>query len=313
MQNCLVTGGAGFIGSHLAQALVDRGCRVTVLDNLSTGKIENMAGFRDRIEFVEGTLTDPETVRRVCTGRDVVFHEAALASVPRSVVDPIASNANNIDGTLNLLWAAKEAGVGRVVYAASSSAYGDSEELPKREDMPSAPMSPYAVTKYVGELYCAVFSSLYGLSTVGLRYFNVFGPRQDPESQYAAVIPIFITRLLRDEAPLIHGDGGQSRDFTYIDNVVHANLLAGEAADPGGATVNVACGDRFTLLELYAEIARLLESAIEPVHGPARAGDVRHSQAAIDRARDLIGFRPVVGFTEGLRLTVDWYRDQWGK
>ena len=313
MQNCLVTGGAGFIGSHLAQALVDRGCRVTVLDNLSTGKIENMAGFRDRIEFVEGTLTDPETVRRVCTGRDVVFHEAALASVPRSVVDPIASNANNIDGTLNLLWAAKEAGVGRVVYAASSSAYGDSEELPKREDMPSAPMSPYAVTKYVGELYCAVFSSLYGLSTVGLRYFNVFGPRQDPESQYAAVIPIFITRLLRDEAPLIHGDGGQSRDFTYIDNVVHANLLAGEAADPGGATINVACGDRFTLLELYAEIARLLESAIEPVHGPARAGDVRHSQAAIDRARDLIGFRPVVGFTEGLRLTVDWYRDQWGK
>jgi len=313
VQNCLVTGGAGFIGSHLAQALVDRGCRVTVLDNLSTGKIENMAGFRDRIEFVEGTLTDPETVRRVCTGRDVVFHEAALASVPRSVVDPIASNANNIDGTLNLLWAAKEAGVGRVVYAASSSAYGDSEELPKREDMPSAPMSPYAVTKYVGELYCAVFSSLYGLSTVGLRYFNVFGPRQDPESQYAAVIPIFITRLLRDEAPLIHGDGGQSRDFTYIDNVVHANLLAGEAADPGGATVNVACGDRFTLLELYAEIARLLESAIEPVHGPARAGDVRHSQAAIDRARDLIGFRPVVGFTEGLRLTVDWYRDQWGK
>jgi nucleoside-diphosphate-sugar epimerase len=310
MKHCLVTGGAGFIGSHLTAALVARGDRVTVLDNLSTGKLANLATVRDAITFVEGSITDPETARRCCEGVDVVFHQAALASVPRSVDDPLTSHLHNVDGTLNLLVAARDAGVKRLVYAASSSAYGDSPSLPKREDMRYDPMSPYAVQKYVGELYLAVFARLYGLSCVGLRYFNVFGPRQDPRSQYAAVVPIFITRLLAGEAPVINGDGTFSRDFTYIDNVVHANLCAAEAPDPGGRTVNVACGDRFSLNELYTLIQRHAGSDLPAIHGPARAGDVPHSQADISLAREVIGYEPQVDFTTGLARTVAWYREQ---
>ncbi|MBC8422548.1 SDR family oxidoreductase [bacterium] len=310
MQKALVTGGAGFIGSHLAAALVERGVEVTVLDNLSTGKLENMAGFRDRVRFVEGSITDADTLRDCCAGVDVVFHEAALASVPRSVDDPFNSNLHNIDGTLQVLIAARDAGVKRLVYAASSSAYGDSASLPKREDMPSAPMSPYAVQKYVGELYLKVFADLYGLSSVGLRYFNVFGPRQDPASQYAAVVPIFITKVLAGEAPTINGDGSYSRDFTYIDNVVHANMCAAEAPDPGGVTVNAACGDRFTLNELYEAIQDCAGCRVDPVYGPARVGDVPHSQADISLAREVIGYEPQVDFTTGLSRTVAWYQEQ---
>jgi nucleoside-diphosphate-sugar epimerase len=222
----------------------------------------------------------------------------------------VASNEANVTGTLNVLWAAKEAGVRRVIYAASSSVYGDTEELPKHEGMVPRPLSPYAVSKHVGELYCAVFDRLYGLSTLGLRYFNVFGPRQDPQSQYAAVVPLFITRLLRGEAPLIHGDGGQSRDFTYIRNVVEANLAAARASAPGGRTVNVACGDRISINELCRILAELTGSGVEPVHGPARPGDVRHSQADIALARELLGFEPLVDMRTGLAETVAWYRAQ---
>jgi len=312
MKKCLVTGGAGFIGSHIVDALLKRGCSVTVLDNLSTGKIENMAGFIDRIEFVEGSVTDIDTVHKCCAGVDVIFHEAALASVPRSIADPLAANFNNVDGTLNVLWAAKEAGVGRVVYAASSSAYGDTEVLPKTEDLPAQPLSPYAITKYAGELYCEVFNRIYGLSTVGLRYFNVFGPRQDPQSQYAAVIPIFITNLLQGKAPTIHGDGEQSRDFTFIENVVSANMLAATAQDPLGITMNVACGDRVTLNELYGIIKSELGSSIEPIHGPPRAGDVMHSQADISLADEKLAYRPLVDFSDGLATTVAWYQANQG-
>ncbi|MBU0743331.1 SDR family oxidoreductase [bacterium] len=310
MQKALVTGGAGFIGSHLAAALVERGWDVTVLDNLSTGKLANMDTFRDRVRFVEGSIADAATVQDCCRGVDVVFHQAALASVPRSVDDPFTSNLHNIDGTLQVLLAARDAGVKRLVYAASSSAYGDSPTLPKREDMPSAPMSPYAVQKYVGELYLKVFADLYGLSSVGLRYFNVFGPRQDPTSQYAAVVPIFITKLLAGESPTVNGDGSYSRDFTYIDNVVHANMCAAEAPDPGGITVNIACGDRFTLNELYEAIQEFVGTRLEPMHGPARTGDVPHSQADIALAREVIGYTPQIDFTTGLSRTVAWYKEQ---
>lgn len=309
MTRCLVTGGAGFIGSHLAHALVEKGWDVRVLDNFSTGKPENMDAFRDRVDFVEGSVTDMETARRCCEGVDVVFHQAALASVPRSVEDPLTSNFHNVDGTLTMLLAARDAGVKRFVYAASSSAYGDSEELPKREDMAYEPLSPYAVNKYVGELYLKVFDRLYGLSAVGLRYFNVFGPRQDPASQYAAVIPIFITRMLAGKAPLINGDGSFSRDFTYIDNVVHANICAAEAAAPGGRTVNVACGDRFSLNELVKHINTHAGTDIAPEYGPVRAGDVPHSQADISLAREVLDYEPQISFEEGLARTVAWYRE----
>ena len=312
MTRCLVTGGAGFIGSHLAHALVEKGWDVRILDNFSTGKPQNMDGFRDRVDFVEGSITDMETAKRCCDGVEVVFHQAALASVPRSVEDPLTSNFHNVDGTLTMLMAARDAGVKRFVYAASSSAYGDSEALPKREDMPYGPLSPYAVNKYVGELYLKVFDRLYGLSTVGLRYFNVFGPRQDPKSQYAAVIPIFITRMLRGEKPLINGDGSFSRDFTFIANVVHANICAATAEDTGGRTVNVACGDRFSLNELVRHINTHAGTSIEPEYGPVRAGDVPHSQADITLARRVLGYEPQVSFEEGLARTVAWYRENLG-
>ena len=304
----LVTGGAGFIGSNIVEALARRGDSVVVLDNLSTGKRENLESFADRVTLVEGSITDLPSVRNAMRDVDYVLHEAALASVQRSVDDPLTSNDVNVKGTLNVLVAARDAGVKRVVYAASSSAYGDTEELPKREDMPSNPQSPYALQKWVGEHYCRVFSDLYGLDTVALRYFNVFGPRQDPSSHYAAVIPIFVTRLLAKTPPTIYGDGEQSRDFTFIDNVVSANLKACEGGPKGGAVVNVACGARFTLNELYRHLGNLIGSDVEPVYEEPRAGDVRHSMADVSRARALLSWQPEVEFHDGLERTVEWYR-----
>jgi len=304
----LVTGGAGFIGSHIVQELVRRGERVRVLDNFSTGRRENIAPFLEHIELVEGDLRDLPTVRRAVEGVDYVLHQAALASVPRSVADPLASNAANVTGTLYLLVAARDAEVKRVVYSASSSVYGDSPTLPKQEDMPTAPKSPYAVSKLAGEHYCRAFTEVYGLETVSLRYFNVFGPRQDPASQYAAVVPLFITAMLRGEPPTVHGDGLQSRDFTYVANVVHANLLATTAPGVAGRVFNIACGQRYTLLDLIAILNEIMDAHITPVHTDPRPGDVRHSLADITAAQEALGYRADVDFNEGLRRTVAWYR-----
>lgn len=310
MSKYLVTGGAGFIGSHLARHLVDDGHDVTILDNLSTGRRENFADLTDQLRFVEGSITDIETVRECCRGVDCVFHQAALPSVPRSVADPLTSDEHNIGGTLRVFWGAHQEGVRRVVYAASSSIYGDTEELPKHEGMQPKPMSPYAVNKRVSELYGAVFNDLYGLSTIGLRYFNVFGPRQDPNSQYAAVVPKFITALLKGDAPIIHGDGDQSRDFSFIQNVVEANVAAGAADDrAGGRSYNVALGGRITVNALYARIAELIGTDIKPVHDESRAGDVRHSQAAVELAREYLDYQGRVSVDEGLRQTVAWYQN----
>jgi UDP-glucose 4-epimerase len=307
MAKVLITGGAGFIGSHIAAALVQAGDEVRILDDFSTGFQSNVeAAGVDKV--FRASVVDLDRVREAVEGCDYVFHEAALASVPRSVKDPLSSNAVNVSGTLNVLVASRDAGVKRVIYAASSSAYGDSEVLPKVETMRERPKSPYAVAKLAGEQYVSVFAQVYGMQTLAIRYFNVFGPRQDPDSPYAAVIPIFLDSLLKGEAPTIHGDGEQSRDFTYVENVVHANLLALRAPKLSGEVVNVALGDRVTLNELYARLAKLAGSEIEPVHGPVRTGDVRHSQADISRARELLDYEAQVPFDEGLRRTVEWYR-----
>jgi nucleoside-diphosphate-sugar epimerase len=308
MKKCLVTGGAGFIGSHITAELVNRGCEVTVFDNLSTGKLENMESFINDVNFVQGSITDIELLNETFKGVDTIFHQAALASVPRSVDDPLTSNEHNVNGTLNVLVAARDAEVSRVVYAASSSAYGDSDVLPKVETMMSKPMSPYAVNKYVGELYLKVFNDIYGLSTIGLRYFNVFGERQDPQSQYAAVLPLFITQLLAGKTPVINGDGTYSRDFTYVGNVVQANMLAAQVENPDGAVVNIALGDRISLNQLYDSISELLEIDKSPIHAEARIGDVPHSQADISLAHKLLGYEPVVSFKQGLEQTVNWYK-----
>lgn len=310
MAKYLVTGGAGFIGSHLSRELVRLGHDVVVLDNLSTGKIENIKDLLENIRFVEGSITDLDTVMDCCQGVDCVFHQAALPSVPRSVNDPLTSDEHNIGGTLRVFWGAHQSGVRRVVYAASSSVYGDTKELPKHEGMQPTPMSPYAVNKRVSELYGAVFNNLYGLSTIGLRYFNVFGPRQDPNSQYAAVVPKFITQFLDKEPPTIHGDGLQSRDFTYIDNVVEANIAACSAGgDAGGRSYNVALGGRITVTDLCLKIRDYLGSDIDPIHEETRAGDVRHSQADISLARKFLGYEGNIDLDEGLRRTVQWYVD----
>lgn len=306
----LVTGGAGFIGSHLVEALLARGQRVRVLDNFSTGSPANLAAVRDDVEIIDGDITDPETVRSAMRDVSVVYHQAALASVPRSVADPVATHRACADGTLNVLLAARDEGVRRVVYAASSSAYGNSERLPKRESDPTNPLSPYAVAKLTGEHYCAAFSNVYGLETVRLRYFNVFGPRQPPDSPYAAVIPRFIRALLAGDSPRIHGDGRQSRDFTYIDNVVQANLLAATAPGVGGRVYNVACGGRISLLELVARLNGLLGTDIVPIHEAPRPGDVKHSEADISRARAELGYRPIIDIEEGLQRCIAWYSEE---
>lgn len=308
MRSFLVTGGAGFIGSHIAQALVTRGDRVRVLDNLSTGRRENMADFLDQIEFFEADLLDADAVVRAVDGVDCVFHQAALASVPLSVEDPLASHAACVTGTVGLLDAARRAGVRRVVYAASSSAYGDQPTSAKRETDLPAPISPYGAAKLASEFYCQAFAATYGLETVAIRYFNVFGPRQDPDSPYSAVIPLFLTALLDGRRPTVYGDGGQSRDFTYVGNVVDANLLAADVEGVAGRVLNAANGRATSLLELLDVLGRLLEIDVEPIFEPPRIGDVRESLADITQARTLLGYEPKVGFEEGLRRSIAYYR-----
>jgi len=312
MEKFLVTGGAGFIGSNLCKRLVAEGCFVRVVDNLLTGKRSNLASVMDKIEFVEGDMGVPEVARSVVKGIDVVLHEGALPSVPRSVDDPAATHRHCVDATFTLLLAARDARVKRFVYAASSSAYGDTPTLPKVETMRPDPLSPYAVGKLVGEHYCSVFAKVFGLETISLRYFNVFGPQQDPASQYAAAIPAFVTAILRSSPPTIYGDGEQSRDFTYVDNVVHANLLAARAKETAGQVINVACGEAVTVNEIIGMINRLLGKKVRPKYEPARPGDVKHSLADITAARELIGFEPVVLFREGLEKSIDWYRRNLG-
>ena len=315
MARYLVTGGAGFIGSHLVEALLVRGDDVRVVDNLSTGTRSNLeaattaaraAGAVGTPEFVAGDLADLAVATAAVAGRDYVLHQAAIPSVPRSVADPVSSNRANIDATLNLLVAARDAGVKRLVFAGSSSVYGDAAELPKREDMPTRPLSPYALQKLVGEQYLALFTSLYGLDTVSTRYFNVFGPRQDPSSPYSGVISLFVRAALDGTAPTIHGDGGQTRDFTYVANTVDGVLRAAVAPGVAGEVINVATSGRVSLNQLWSEVQRLLGTSLTAVYGPPRAGDVRDSQAAIEKASRLLGYQPTVTFDEGLRRTVAW-------
>ncbi len=304
----LVTGGAGFIGSNLVETLVRRGGRARVLDDFSSGSPENLAPVRDRVEVQEGDIRDAAALARAMRGVEVVIHLAARPSVPRSIEDPLGSQDVNARGTLQVLVAAREAGVRRVVYAASSSAYGDAPTLPKVETMIPSPKSPYAVDKLTGEYLCQVFHAVHGLETVALRYFNVFGPRQTPDSPYAAAVPRFISRILAGEAPVVYGDGEQSRDFTYVDNVVAATLLATTAPGAPGRIFNVGCGERITLNRLINEIASLLGRAVTISYAPERAGDVRHSLADITAARTVLGYTPAVGVRDGLQRTLDWHR-----
>lgn len=306
----LVTGGAGFIGGHLTRKLLELGHTVRVIDNLSTGKRENLTDVIDKITFIEGDITDAETTRRAVDGVDYVLHQAALPSVPRSVRDPLTSDFHNTHGTLQVLVAARDAGVKRVVQACSSSAYGDTPTLPKVETMKRSPLSPYACSKAAGEMYGCAFYSTYGLEYVGLRYFNVFGPRQDPTSQYAAVIPKFITAYMRGEPSTVFGDGKQSRDFAFIDNVVQANLKACTAPDAPGKIFNIACGERTDLLRVIDLLGEIFGGRIEPRFEPARPGDVKHSLADIALAQKILGYEPEVLFAEGLQRTVEWYRAQ---
>jgi nucleoside-diphosphate-sugar epimerase len=305
----LVTGAAGFIGRSIAAALLSRGDSVRGVDSLLTGKRANLVGL-EAMEFIEGDLNDPETCRKACAGVEIVFHEAALASVPRSVADPVTTNANCVDATVNLLIAARAAGVRRVIYAGSSSVYGDTPTLPKHEQMLPQPQSPYAVAKLAAEHYMGSFAHVYGLQTVTLRYFNVFGPYQDPTSHYSGVLAIFCRKMLAGEQPTIYGDGEQSRDFTFIENVVKGNLLAASAPAEkvAGKMMNLATGAGITLNETFKILRELTGYRGEPAHAEPRAGDVRHSLADIRLAEDLLGYRPVVDFREGLRRTVEWYR-----
>ena len=307
MAHYLVTGGAGFIGSHLSEALVHRGHRVRVVDNLITGKRRNLDHLPG-VEFVEGDLADAATAAAVVQGVDYVLHQAAIPSVPRSVKDPITSNRANVDASLNILVAARDAGVKRLVYAGSSSAYGDTPTLPKREDMATNPLSPYALQKLVAEQYCQLFTRLYGLETVTIRYFNVFGPRQDPGSPYSGVISLFATALIEGTQPIIYGDGEQTRDFTYIANVVDGVLRAAETPGAAGEVINVATGGRVSLNHLLHTMNGIVGSRIEAIYKEPRAGDVRDSQADITKARTLLGYAPLVELEEGLRATLEWCR-----
>jgi UDP-glucose 4-epimerase len=305
----LVTGGGGFIGSHLVDRLLELGHAVRVLDNFSTGHRANLRRTLAHIELIEGDLRDPDTVRRAMQSAEIVLHQGALPSVPRSVNDPRTSNAVNVEGTLNVLLAARDAGVRRVVVASSSSVYGDTPTLPKVETMPPTPRSPYAISKLAAEQYTCAFAPLYGLETVALRYFNVFGPRQDPTSQYAGVIALFCTAALHGRPYTLQGDGLQSRDFTYVDNAVQANILAATAPDVAGQVFNIACGQRITLLDMVAILNRLIGRDLPIEYGPPRAGDVRHSLADIGRAQQLLGYAPAVDVAEGLARTLAWYRE----
>jgi nucleoside-diphosphate-sugar epimerase len=308
----MVTGGAGFIGSNLTEALLKKGHQVRVLDNFSTGKRENLIFEKQdpSLEIIDGDIRDLETCQKVTKGVHYVFHQAALPSVPRSVEDPLTTHFVNANGTLNILLAARDAGVKRVIYASSSSIYGDTPTLPKKEDMPPNPLSPYALQKYIGEQYARLFFQLYGLETVSLRYFNIFGPKQDPASIYSAVIPKFIKALLRNDAPVIFGDGEQSRDFTYIDNVVHANLLAMSAERLQGEAVNIACGKRTSLNQLLDILKAALGSHVSPVYKESRKGDVKHSLAEISRGKHVIDYDPQVDIETGLKKTLDYFRKQ---
>lgn len=319
MRKILVTGGAGFIGSNLCEELVKRGHHVVCLDNFSTGHIENIQGLldnnRDRFELIEGDIRNLDTCQKAINGVEVIFHEAALGSIPRSINDPITTNAVNVSGFLNMLVAAKNANVDRFIFAASSSTYGDNETIPKVEDNIGKPLSPYALTKYVDELYAHVFSITYGLKYIGIRYFNVFGRHQDPNSAYAAVIPLFIKKLLKHEQPTINGDGSNSRDFTYIDNIIHINMLALETLSPTAFNqiYNGAGGENTSVLELEQQIAKELSAydkdinRIAPMFGPKRIGDIKHSKASISKAKELLGYSPVCTFKYGLKQTIDWY------
>jgi UDP-glucose 4-epimerase len=308
MPKALVTGGAGFIGSHLVEGLLARGWSVRVLDNFSTGYRENIKHLINQIDLLEGDVTNLTTVRFAVRNVDVIFHQAALPSVARSVANPLESNEVNITGTLNILLAARDAGVKRVVYAASSSAYGNTPTLPKVESMPPTPLSPYAIAKLTGEMYARTFTQLYGLSTISLRYFNIFGPRQDPATQYAGVIAKFCTCAIEGKPYPVFGDGEQSRDFTYVENVVNANLLAAEAKLADATLVNIACGERTSLNQLIALLNELTNQKLPAQYGPERAGDVRHSLADVTRAGKLLGYEPMVDIREGLKRTLEWYR-----
>ncbi|MFB3905846.1 MAG: SDR family oxidoreductase [Acidobacteriota bacterium] len=307
----VVTGGAGFIGSHICQLLLKRGDRVRVLDNFSSGKRANIEPFKRhfpaQLEVIEGDIRDSGALRGVMDEATTVFHQAAMVSVQKSVEDPLEANSVNLDGTLKVFQAAREAGVRKVVFASSTAVYGNSEELPKRESMTAAPLSPYAAAKYAGEIYAKIFSALYGLPVVCLRYFNVFGPRQDPTSEYAAVIPKFISRMLRGQRPVIYGDGNQTRDFVFVEDVARANLLAGDPG-AGGAVLNIAAGQRYSLNNLVVILDELLGLDFQPVYKPARLGEVRDSQADISLANRTIGYAPVVTLREGLKLTAHWFK-----
>jgi nucleoside-diphosphate-sugar epimerase len=303
----LITGGGGFIGSHLVRAALERGQKVRVVDNFSTGFRKNIDEILSDIELIEGDIRDAEVCRRACGGVEVVLHEAAVPSVPRSMKDPRTSFEANVVGTHNMLLAAREAGVRRFVLAASSSAYGANEELPKRETMAVLPLSPYAASKAVGELYATTFYRAFGLQTISLRYFNVFGPRQDPTNQYAGVIAAFASRMLRGQRPVIYGDGTQSRDFTFVENVVQANLRAAAVAETHGEVVNIGCGEAIDLNRMVGDFNAALGTRLEAVYEPPRAGDVKHSLADIQAAAKLLGYQPAVRFAEGLRRTIPWY------
>jgi nucleoside-diphosphate-sugar epimerase len=306
----LVTGGAGFIGSNIVEYLVKEGKKVRILDNFSSGRRNNIAHLLDKIEVVEGDIRDFWTVIQAVKGVRYILHQAALPSVQRSVNNPLTSNEVNINGTLNLLEAAKEYGVKRLIYASSSSVYGDTPNLPKREDMPPKPLSPYAITKLAGEEYCQTFSKLYDLSTVCLRYFNVFGARQDPTSQYSAVIPKFIRLLLDGKIPIIYGDGEQSRDFTFVQNVVDANILACHSNISSGEVINIACGENFTLNHLVSTLNQIIGTKIKPEYVQAKPGEIRHSLADISKAQKLLNYQARVSFVEGLKKVVEWFKDK---
>ncbi|MBN2458140.1 SDR family oxidoreductase [Candidatus Woesearchaeota archaeon] len=309
MSSFLVTGGAGFIGSNICEELIRRGHKVRVIDDLSTGNIDNIKGILSKIEFINDSICNADAIKKACCGMDFVLHQAAIPSVPRSVKDPLTSNHVNIDGTLNVLLAARDSGVRKVVFAASSSAYGESESLPKKEEMKPMPLSPYAISKLAGEHYCKVFCDLYGIETVSLRYFNVFGPKQDPASEYAAVVPKFISSILAGRQPLIYGDGLQTRDFTFIKNVVEANILCTERK-LHGEVLNIATGSRITLIRLVEMLNSIIGSDIEPELGDEREGDIRHSLADISLAEKVIGYRPKICVEEGLKETVRWFKNK---